>query len=164
MYAGVNTVFQSLIVCVCASVARSGTMPLLQRWQELKDRELRSQQYNKQLLQQFEEAQDALREMLTLTADMKTIRVHRHKEKNTHTEMDEEFRKYLRKKSLAIMLAVIEALLFLNMYCTPGSVVVNLFLDFFQTEYERYLKESSTRRQQQLKNSQKKVQAPHSLH
>lgn len=62
-------------------------MHLLQRWQELKDRELRSQQYNKQLLQQFEEAQDALREMLTLTADMKTIRVHRHKEKNMHTEM-----------------------------------------------------------------------------
>lgn len=64
------------------------------------------------------------------------------------------------------MLAVIEALLF-NMYCTPGSVVVNLFLDFLQTEYERYLKESSTRRQQQLKNSQaaqKKVEAPHSLH
>lgn len=56
-------------------------MHLLQRWQELKDRELRAQQHNKQLLQQFEEAQDTLREMLTLTAAMKTIRVHRHKAK-----------------------------------------------------------------------------------
>lgn len=61
-------------------------MHLLQRWQELKDRELTAQQHNKQLLQQFDEAQDTLREMLNLTAAMKTIRVHRYKNKNTHTD------------------------------------------------------------------------------
>ncbi|XP_063731833.1 nucleoprotein TPR [Eleginops maclovinus] len=47
---------------------------LQQRWQELKERELIAQQNNRQLLQQFDEAQETLREMLTLTADMKTIR------------------------------------------------------------------------------------------
>ncbi|XP_076595867.1 uncharacterized protein LOC143326206 [Chaetodon auriga] len=50
-------------------------MHLQQRWQELKERELTAQQHNRQLLQQFEKAQDTLREMLTLTAAMKTIRM-----------------------------------------------------------------------------------------
>ena len=59
-------------------------MHLQQRWQELKERELKAQQHNRQLLQQFEEAQDTLREMLTLNATMKTIRVHRHKDSNLY--------------------------------------------------------------------------------
>ncbi|TNN81887.1 hypothetical protein EYF80_007795 [Liparis tanakae] len=50
-------------------------MHLQQCWQELKQREFTAQQNNKQLLQQFEEAQDTLAEMLTLTATMKTIRM-----------------------------------------------------------------------------------------
>ncbi|XP_037636543.1 ABC transporter F family member 4 [Sebastes umbrosus] len=50
-------------------------MHLQQRWQELKERELTAQHHNRQLLQQFEEAQDTLREMMTLTAAMKTIRM-----------------------------------------------------------------------------------------
>ncbi|XP_051275488.1 glutamic acid-rich protein-like isoform X2 [Dicentrarchus labrax] len=49
-------------------------MHLQQRWQELKEREFAAQQHNRQLLHQFEEAQDTLREMLTLNAAMKTIR------------------------------------------------------------------------------------------
>ncbi|KAM6999991.1 uncharacterized protein LKV04_004961 [Tautogolabrus adspersus] len=49
-------------------------MQLQHRWQELKERELKAKHHNRQLLKQFEEAQDALREMLTLTANMKTIR------------------------------------------------------------------------------------------
>lgn len=63
------------------------------------------------------------------------------------------------------MSAVTEALSF-NLYCTPGSAVVNLFLDSLQMEYERYLEESSPCRQHQLKTTQaaqRKVQAPHSL-
>lgn len=36
---------------------------------------IRAQQHNRQLLQQFKEAQGTLREMLTLTAAMKTTRV-----------------------------------------------------------------------------------------
>ncbi|KAK1904833.1 Reticulocyte-binding protein 2 like a [Dissostichus eleginoides] len=48
---------------------------LQERWQELKERELNAQQNNRQLLQQFDEAQDTLREMITLTADMTTIRM-----------------------------------------------------------------------------------------
>ncbi|XP_031718332.1 ABC transporter F family member 4 [Anarrhichthys ocellatus] len=53
----------------------SRAMLLQQRWQELKERELTAQQNNRQMLQQFEEAQDTLKEMLTLTAAMKTIRM-----------------------------------------------------------------------------------------
>ncbi|XP_035858105.1 ABC transporter F family member 4-like isoform X2 [Sander lucioperca] len=49
-------------------------MHLQQRWQELKERELKAQQHNRLLLQQFDEAQDTLSEMITLTAAMKTIR------------------------------------------------------------------------------------------
>ncbi|XP_026214189.1 high mobility group nucleosome-binding domain-containing protein 5-like [Anabas testudineus] len=48
---------------------------LQQRWQELKERELRAQQHNKELLQQFEKAQDTLKEMLAQNAAMKTIRI-----------------------------------------------------------------------------------------
>ncbi|XP_036932796.1 cilia- and flagella-associated protein 251-like [Acanthopagrus latus] len=50
-------------------------MHLQQRLQELKERELTARQHNRQLLQQFDEAQDTLRGMFTLTANMKTIRV-----------------------------------------------------------------------------------------
>ncbi|XP_049442747.1 protein starmaker-like [Epinephelus fuscoguttatus] len=57
------------------SAAVSRAMHLQQRWQELKERELTAKQHNRQLLQQFEEAQDTLREMITLTAAMKTIRM-----------------------------------------------------------------------------------------
>lgn len=48
--------------------------------QELKDRECRAQEHNSQLLQQFEEAQDALNDMLARTAAMKTIRVNKYKQ------------------------------------------------------------------------------------
>ncbi|XP_045887437.1 ABC transporter F family member 4-like [Micropterus dolomieu] len=58
-----------------ASTSTSREMHLQQRWQELRERELTAQQHNRQLLQQFEEAQDTLREMLSLTAAMKTIRM-----------------------------------------------------------------------------------------
>ncbi|XP_061581417.1 dentin sialophosphoprotein-like isoform X2 [Cololabis saira] len=44
------------------------------RWQELQERERIAQQHNRQLLQQFEEAQDALEDMLARNAAMKTIR------------------------------------------------------------------------------------------
>ncbi|KAF7667638.1 hypothetical protein LDENG_00054640 [Lucifuga dentata] len=47
---------------------------LQQCWQELKDRERRAQQHNRQLLLDFEKAQDSLREMVASTAAMKTIR------------------------------------------------------------------------------------------
>jgi len=53
-------------------------MQLQQRWLELKERECIAQQHNRQLLQQFEKAQDTLKEMLARNAAMKTIRVHRH--------------------------------------------------------------------------------------
>ncbi|XP_032383586.1 sarcoplasmic reticulum histidine-rich calcium-binding protein isoform X2 [Etheostoma spectabile] len=49
-------------------------MHLQQRWQELKERERTAQQHNRLLLQQFDDAQDTLNEMITLTAAMKTIR------------------------------------------------------------------------------------------
>ncbi|XP_074529362.1 uncharacterized protein LOC141792988 isoform X2 [Halichoeres trimaculatus] len=49
-------------------------MKLQERWQELKERELTAKKHNRQLLEQFEEAQERLREMLTLNATMKTIR------------------------------------------------------------------------------------------
>ena len=52
-------------------------MQLQQRWLELKEREHAAIQYNRQLLWQFEKAQDTLREMLARNAAMKTIRVHR---------------------------------------------------------------------------------------
>ncbi|XP_035506047.2 high mobility group nucleosome-binding domain-containing protein 5-like [Scophthalmus maximus] len=50
-------------------------MHLQQRWQELKERERTAQQHNQQLLQQFDRAQDTLREMLARNAAMKTIRM-----------------------------------------------------------------------------------------
>lgn len=59
----------------------STSVHLLQRLQELKKREHAAKLYNKQLLQQFEEAHDTLRGMITSTAAMKTIRVNRHTEK-----------------------------------------------------------------------------------
>lgn len=50
-------------------------MQLQQRLQELKERERRAQQHNRQLLLQFERAQETLKEMLACNAAMKTIRV-----------------------------------------------------------------------------------------
>ncbi|XP_030595965.1 uncharacterized protein DDB_G0290685 isoform X2 [Archocentrus centrarchus] len=50
-------------------------MHLQQRWQELKEREYTAQQQNRQLLQQFEKAQDTLKEMLARNAAMKIIRM-----------------------------------------------------------------------------------------
>ncbi|XP_012773173.2 uncharacterized protein LOC101478009 isoform X1 [Maylandia zebra] len=50
-------------------------MHLQQRWQELKEREHIAQQQNRQLLQQFEKAQDTLKGMLARNAAMKVIRM-----------------------------------------------------------------------------------------
>lgn len=50
-------------------------MQLQQRLQELKERERRAQQDHRQLLLQFERAQDTLTEMLARNAAMKIIRV-----------------------------------------------------------------------------------------
>ncbi|XP_054647882.1 HIV Tat-specific factor 1 homolog isoform X2 [Dunckerocampus dactyliophorus] len=50
-------------------------MRLQQRWQELKGRERAARHHNKELLQQFDRAQDTLREMVSATAAMKTIRL-----------------------------------------------------------------------------------------
>lgn len=60
----------------------SYSISVLQHLEELKKRELAAKLHNRQLLQQFEEAQDTLRSMLTLTASMRTIRVHRNMEQN----------------------------------------------------------------------------------
>ncbi|XP_028314845.1 uncharacterized protein LOC114470700 [Gouania willdenowi] len=49
--------------------------PLQQRWMELRDREHRAHQYNQQLLHQFAEAQDTLRELQARNAEMKLIRM-----------------------------------------------------------------------------------------
>ncbi|XP_061691607.1 otolith matrix protein OMM-64-like isoform X2 [Syngnathoides biaculeatus] len=54
---------------------RSRMMGLQQRWQELKNRESAARHHNQQLLQQFNRAQDTLREMMATTAAMKTIRM-----------------------------------------------------------------------------------------
>ncbi|XP_069387466.1 protein starmaker isoform X2 [Paralichthys olivaceus] len=50
-------------------------MHLQRRWQELKERECSAQQHNRQLLQQFDRAQDALRELLARNSAMKTVRM-----------------------------------------------------------------------------------------
>ncbi|XP_028272480.1 glutamic acid-rich protein isoform X2 [Parambassis ranga] len=50
-------------------------MHLQQRWLELKEREHIAQQHNRQLLQQFDQAQETLKEMLACNAAMKTIRM-----------------------------------------------------------------------------------------
>ncbi|XP_068182357.1 protein starmaker-like isoform X2 [Antennarius striatus] len=54
---------------------KSSVVQLLQCWHELKEREMTAKQHNQQLLQQFEEAQHTLKEMLSLTHTMKTIRM-----------------------------------------------------------------------------------------
>ncbi|XP_061642913.1 protein starmaker-like isoform X2 [Phyllopteryx taeniolatus] len=54
---------------------RSRMMRLQQRCQELKNRESAARHHNQQLLQQFNRAQDTLREMMATTAAMKTIRM-----------------------------------------------------------------------------------------
>ncbi|XP_057707045.1 protein starmaker-like isoform X2 [Corythoichthys intestinalis] len=51
------------------------TIHLRKRWLELKDREYAARQFNRELLQQFDKAQDTLREMIAATASMKTIRM-----------------------------------------------------------------------------------------
>ncbi|XP_014054383.2 putative cyclin-dependent serine/threonine-protein kinase DDB_G0272797/DDB_G0274007 [Salmo salar] len=48
---------------------------LQSRWQELSERERQAQQQNRQLLQEFDRAQDTLRDMVTRTAAMNTIKV-----------------------------------------------------------------------------------------
>lgn len=60
-------------ILLCLTCNR--TLHLLQHCQEMKEGVIRAQQHNRQLLQQFKEAQGTLREMLTLTAAMKTTRV-----------------------------------------------------------------------------------------
>lgn len=55
---------------------------VLHHLEELKKRELAAKLHNEQLLHQFEEAQDTLRSMLTLSASMRTIRVQRQTEMN----------------------------------------------------------------------------------
>lgn len=61
-------------------MSRSRAMHLQLCLQELKGRERRAQEHNKQLLQQFEKAQDSLKEMLSRIAAMKTIRVHSYRD------------------------------------------------------------------------------------
>ncbi|XP_043982877.1 protein starmaker-like isoform X1 [Gambusia affinis] len=56
-------------------IKKSRGMQLQQRLQELKERERRAQQHNRQLLLQFERAQETLKEMLACNAAMKTIRM-----------------------------------------------------------------------------------------
>lgn len=50
-------------------------MHLQQHLHDLRERERLAKQHNRQLMQQFEEAQDTLRDMLDRTAAMKTLRV-----------------------------------------------------------------------------------------
>ncbi|MED6242654.1 hypothetical protein ATANTOWER_007771 [Ataeniobius toweri] len=61
-------------------------MQLQQHLQELKKRECRARQHNRQLLLQFERAQDTLKEMLAHNAAMKIIRMEyeRYLEENIH--------------------------------------------------------------------------------
>ncbi len=94
-----------LTLWVCVTCSRA--MHLQKRLEELKERELTAQQHNRQLLQQFEEAQDTLRTMLTLTTAMKTIRVNRH-------------------KNLAVTLTHLRHLLYSLFH---KALVLNLFLD-----------------------------------
>lgn len=61
-------------------------MHLQQRWLELKEREHTAQQHNRQLLQQFDQAQETLKEMLACNVAMKTIRVSVHRKKFTHMQ------------------------------------------------------------------------------
>ncbi|KAM6923951.1 uncharacterized protein FYW49_006375 [Xenentodon cancila] len=67
-------------------VKKSKVIHLQRRWQELQQRERFAQQHNRQLLQQFEKAQDALEDMVACNAAMKTIRTEyeRYLEKNFH--------------------------------------------------------------------------------
>lgn len=60
-------------ILLCLTYNR--TLHLLQHCQEMQEGVIRAQEHNRQLLQQFKEAQGTLREMLTLTAAMKTTRV-----------------------------------------------------------------------------------------
>ncbi|XP_077465279.1 uncharacterized protein LOC144082199 [Stigmatopora argus] len=51
------------------------TTHLRKRWLELKDREHAARQCNRELLRQFDRAQDTLRDMIAATAAMKTLRM-----------------------------------------------------------------------------------------
>lgn len=64
-----------MCVRACLSVCRSLAVRLQSRWQELSERERQAQQQNRQLLQEFDRAQDTLRDMVTRTAAMNTIKV-----------------------------------------------------------------------------------------
>ncbi|XP_056295463.1 dentin sialophosphoprotein-like isoform X2 [Pseudoliparis swirei] len=81
-------------------------MQLQQCWQELKQRQFTAQQNNKQLLQQFEEAQDTLAEMLTLTATMKTIRM----EYERYLESCPRWQQQLKEKTQAAQIKRTESL------------------------------------------------------
>lgn len=63
----------------------SRSTSVLQHLEELRKRELAAKLHNRQLLKQFEEAEDTLRSMFTLTASMRTIRVHRHMKTRTRS-------------------------------------------------------------------------------
>lgn len=66
-------VFYLHYILLCLTCTRR--LRLLQHSQEVQEGVIRAQLHNRQLLQQFEEAQGTLRKMLTLTAAMKTTRV-----------------------------------------------------------------------------------------
>lgn len=51
-------------------------MHLQQRLQHLRERERSARTFNSELLQQFDQAQDILREMMASNDTMKTLRVH----------------------------------------------------------------------------------------
>lgn len=70
-----STLHATSVFNVSLSISCSRGMQLQQRLQELKERERRAQQHNRQLLLQFERAQETLKEMLACNAAMKTIRV-----------------------------------------------------------------------------------------
>ncbi|XP_041712816.2 zinc finger CCCH domain-containing protein 13-like isoform X2 [Coregonus clupeaformis] len=66
---------QSDLVTLQRDERLSRAVRLQCRWQELSERERRAQQQNRQLLQEFDRAQDTLRDMVTRTTAMNTIRV-----------------------------------------------------------------------------------------
>ncbi|XP_029599535.1 misshapen-like kinase 1 [Salmo trutta] len=66
---------QSDLVTLQRDQRLSRAVRLQSRWQELSERERQAQQQNRQLLQEFDRAQDTLRDMVTRTATMNTIKV-----------------------------------------------------------------------------------------
>nr|XP_029518362.1 glutamic acid-rich protein-like isoform X1 [Oncorhynchus nerka] len=66
---------QSDLVTLQRDQRLSRAVRLQSRWQELSERERQAQQQNRQLLQEFDRAQDTLRDMVTRNAAMNTIKV-----------------------------------------------------------------------------------------